>query len=101
GTDLSHDDAVGPHAERVNHELTDVNRASAFYVGGTRFNARHVGLLQAQFRGVFNRDDALVVRDVGGNGVEQGGFSGTRTAADQNVQARLDAAFQKFQHAFG
>ena len=101
GADLSHNDAVGAHTQRVDHQLADVDGARAFHVGRPGFHARHMRLLQAQLGGVFDGDDALVFRDVGGDGVEQGGFAGTRAAADQDVEARLDAAFQQFQHALG
>ena len=73
----------------------------AFHVGGPGFHARHVRLLQPQFGRVFDGDDALVFRNVGGERVEQRGLTGAGTAADQDVEARLDAALQQFQHAFG
>ncbi len=95
------DDAVGPHTEGVDDQLPDVDRADAFHVGRARFHARHVRLLQPQFGGVFNGDDALVFRNVGGERVEQGGFAGAGASADQDVQARFDAAFEQLQHAFG
>ena len=60
-----------------------------------------MGLLQAQFRGVFNGHDALVFRNVRRDGVEQGGLTGAGAAADQDVETRFDAAFQELQHAFG
>ena len=99
--DLAHDDAVGAHTEGINHQLPDVNRARALDVGGPGFHARHVRLLQPQFGRVFDGHDALVFRDIGGKRVEQRRLAGTRTAADQDVQARLDAAFQQFQHTLG
>ena len=73
----------------------------ALDVGRAGFHARHVGLLEPQFGGVLDGHDALVFRDVGGESVEQRGLTGAGAAADQDVQARLDAALQQLQHALG
>ena len=86
---LAHDDAVGTHTQGVDHQFADVDGAVAFDVGRARFHARHVRLLQPQFGGVFDGDDALVFRDVAGERVEQRGLAGAGAAADQDVQARL------------
>ena len=90
--DLADDDAVGPHTEGVDDQLADVDGADAFHVGRTGFHARHVGLLEPQFGRVFDGDDALVFRNVGGERVEQRGLTGAGAAADQDVEARLHAA---------
>ena len=52
-------------------QMRAVNGAVAFDVGGPRFHARHVRLLQPQFGGVFDGDDALVFGDEAGERVEQ------------------------------
>ena len=39
---LADDDAVRPHAQRVNHQLPDMDRPVAFDVGGPGFHSRYV-----------------------------------------------------------
>ena len=78
----------------IDHQLTDVDRARAFHVRRTRFHARHVGLLQPEFRRVLDGHNALVFRYVARKRVEQRRLTGTRAAADQDVQPRLHAALQ-------
>ena len=77
---LTDDDAVGPHAQRVDHQVADVDGAVPFDVGRPGFHARHVRLAQPQFGGVFDGDDPLVLRDVGGEHVEQGRLAGAGAA---------------------
>jgi hypothetical protein len=101
GADLANDDAVGPHTEGVDHQLADVNGALALDVGRAGFHARHVGLLQPQLGRILDGHDALVLGNVAGERIEQRRLSGAGSAADQDVEARLHAALQQFQHSFG
>ena len=89
---LTDDDAIGAHAQGVDDELPLLHRALAFHVGRTRLEARHVLLPQLQFRGVFDRDDALVLGDEAGQHVEQRRLTGAGAAADQAVETSFDAA---------
>ena len=57
--DLAEDDAVGPHAQRVDDELPLPNGALAFQVGRPALQAGDVLLLDLQFRGVLDGDDAF------------------------------------------
>ena len=98
---LAHDDAVRPHTQGVDDQLPDVDGALALQVGRPRFHARHVRLLQLQLGRVFDGDDALVLRNVAGERVQQRGLAGAGTAGDDDVQPRLDAALQQLQHALG
>ena len=59
--------------------------------GGPAFQPDHVVLLQLQFGGVFDGDDAFVCGNEGGQNVEQGGLAGARAAGDDDVQPGLDA----------
>jgi hypothetical protein len=56
---LAQDDAVGPHAQRVDHQLALADGALAFEVGRPALQAGHVLLLDLQLGGVFDGDDAL------------------------------------------
>ena len=84
---LADDDAFGPHAQAVAHQVAHGDLAFAFEVGRPRFQAHHVRLLQLQFGGVLAGDDALVVVDELGQAVEQRGLAGAGAAGDQRVDA--------------
>ncbi len=62
-TRLTDDDALGAHTEGVPDEVHDRDRALAFDVGGARLQADDVILHEPELGGVFDRDDALVLRD--------------------------------------
>ena len=68
---LADDDAVGPHAERVAHQVADGDRALALDVGRPRLQPDDVLLLELQLDGVLDGDDPLAVRDERRQHVEQ------------------------------
>ena len=86
--DLADDDAVGPHAKRVAHEVADRDLAATLDVRRARLESHDVLLLQLQLDGVLDRDDALVARDERGEHVEQRGLAGAGTARDEDVHLR-------------
>ena len=96
---LADDDAVGPHTQRGADQLALVDAALFVQIGRAGFELHHVPLLQLQFGGVFNGDDALVFGDEARQRVQRGRFAGTGSARDQDGGLRLDARRQKFQHA--
>ena len=57
--DFADHDAVGTHTQAVDQQFALPDRAVAFDIGRTRFEARHVRLLQLQFGRVFDGDDAF------------------------------------------
>jgi hypothetical protein len=61
--DLADHDAVGTHAERVSHQVADVDLAAALDVRRARLQRHDVVLAQLELCRVFDRHDALVVRD--------------------------------------
>ena len=61
---LADDDAVGTHTQRVANEISLRNFTTAFDIWRPGFQSDDVWLLQLQFGRVFNRDDALVFRNV-------------------------------------
>ena len=83
--DLAHDDAVGPHTQRIAQQLPLVDLAAPFQVRGARLQPDHVRLLQLQLRCVLDGDDALVMRDHAAQGVQQRGLAGAGAAGDQDV----------------
>ena len=57
------DDAIGPHAQAVAHQVALRDFAAPFDVGRARFQSHDVRLLQLQLGRVLDRDDALVCRE--------------------------------------
>ena len=90
--DLADDDAVGAHAQRVADQVADGDPALALDVGRPGLQADDVLLLELEFGGVLDGDDALAVRDQPGEGVEQGGLAGAGAAGDDDVELGPDEA---------
>ncbi len=95
---LADDDSFGTHTQGVAHQVGGGDRPLAFDVGRPGLQPHDVVLLQLQFRGVFDRDDAVGVGDEAGQRVEQRRFAGARAAGDDDVQPGLDGAFQEHHH---
>ena len=88
--DLADDDAVGAHAQRVADQVADGDLALALDVRRAGLQPDDVLLLELEFGGVLDGDDALVLRDQPGEGVEQRGLAGARGAGDDDVEAGPD-----------
>ena len=66
---LADDDPVGPHAQRILHEVADANHgAAALDIRRTRFEPDDVLLVEQEFRRVLDRHDALAVRECSSKG---------------------------------
>src|SRR5579872_2759752 len=98
---LADDDAVWTHTKTVDQQLSLSDCALSFHVGRTRFEAHDVLLRQLQLGGIFNRDDAFVLRNVLRQDVEEGRLAGAGTAGDQNAQSRAHCRGQQFHHLGG
>ncbi|MNV51303.1 hypothetical protein D3C71_1433480 [compost metagenome] len=61
---LADDNAVGPHAQRIAHQLADIDMPSALLVGGPRLQCHQVIMVQPQLGRVFDGDDPLTVRNL-------------------------------------
>ena len=99
--DLTNDDAVRTHTQAVDQELALINGALAFDIGWTSFETHHVFLVELQFGGVFDGNDALAVGQIGREHVEKRGLSSAGTAGNQNVEARFNAALKELEHGRG
>ena len=75
---LADDDAVGPHAQRVADQIALRDLAASFQTGGAGFQPHDVRLLQLQFRGVLDGDDALADIDQPRQRVQQRGLARSR-----------------------
>src|SRR4029079_10304079 len=95
---LTDDDSIRPHTQTVTHEVGRLDLALAFDVGRAGFEADDVILLQLKFGRVFDRDDAVFVRDEAGERVEQRGFTGTGTARDDDVEVGLHGPLEQHHH---
>src|SRR5262249_21730116 len=71
----------------------DVRRAS--------LEPEDMPLVELQLGRVFDRDDALAVRNRGRDGVKERRLSGTRTARDEAVQLCLNAAREEVDRLLG
>ena len=100
-THLADDDPVGPHAQRVPHQLADGDLTLALDVVRARLEPQHVTLVQLQLGGVLDRDDALVVGHRRGQGIQERGLAGAGAARDQDVQLGADAAAEKVHRGLG
>ncbi len=83
---LADDDAVGAHAQGVAYEVADGDAAVALDVGRARFEADDVRLLELEFGGVLDGDDALALGDEPGERVQQGRLAGARRPGDDHVE---------------
>ena len=81
GAHLAHDDPVGPHAERVLHQLALRNLAPSFDVRRARLKPDHMLLLKLELRRILDRDDSLAPVDEGRNRVEHRRLARERCAA--------------------
>ena len=79
--DFAEDDAVGPHAKGVAHQVALRDFAGAFDVWRPRFELDDVLPLQQQFGRVFDRHQPLVGRDEVREGIEQRRFAAAGAAA--------------------
>ena len=57
--------------------------------------------MSCKFGGVFDGDDALGIRDVAGEHVEERGFAGAGAAGDDEIEAALDHGGEQFEHGLG
>ena len=70
-THLAHDDAVGAHTKRVDHEVALADRALALDVRWPRLESDNMTLTHHELGGVLDGDHALESRDEAGEHVEQ------------------------------
>src|SRR5579872_784146 len=95
---LAEDHAVGPHAQRVFHQIALPDFALAFDVGWPRLHAADVRLLQLQFGGVLDGEQAFFFGNEGGQRVEHRGLARTGAAGNDHRDARLHGGRQHLRH---
>src|SRR5438093_287644 len=100
-TALADDDAVGPHAQGVPHELADGDGAPTLDVRRPRLERDDVLLAELELGGVLDRDDPLVVRDEGREDIERRRLARAGAARHEDVQARFDAGLEEVEHLRG
>ena len=62
-TALTNHDAVGTHTQGVDQQVANRDATLALDIGRPRFESHDVRLTQLKFGCIFDRDDALVLRD--------------------------------------
>ena len=87
---LAHDDAVGPHTQRVDQQQPLGHLARALDVGRAGLQPDHVGLAELELGRVLDRDDPLGGRDERRQDVEQRRLAGAGAARDEDVEPGLD-----------
>jgi hypothetical protein len=95
------DDAVWSHTESIANEVCCGHAATSFDVWRSGFEAEDVFLLELEFGGVFDGDDAVIIGDEAGEGIEECGFSGASSAADDDIEACFHGAFEEHDHFGG
>jgi len=86
-TDLTEDDAVRAHPQGVADQVAGFHLAMPFGIGRAGFEAHHMGMAQLQFGYVLDGDQAFMGVDQLAEDIEQRGFTGTGTTADQDIAA--------------
>ena len=94
-SDFSDDDAVRTHAESILHKVSDRDRPLALYIRRTGLERHDMRLLKAELGGIFDGDDAFIGGDEGRKYIQRGRLTGAGTAADHDVQLRLDTGAQE------
>ena len=84
---LADDDALGPHAQAVAHEVAHGDLALSLEVRRAGLQAHHMRLLQLQLGRILAGDDAFVVVDVAREAVQQRRLARARAAGDDDVAA--------------
>src|SRR5688572_22830084 len=92
------DDAIGPHAQAVAHEIADGDHTLAFDIRRPRFERYEMRRVELELRRVFDGDDAFAARNEIREDVEERGLARARAAGDHDVLAALDADLQEFEH---
>ena len=95
---LADDDAVGAHTQAVDQQLPLADRALPFDVGRPGLQAHDVFLRELQFGRVFDGDQALVLRNVLRQDVQERRLAGAGAAGDQDADARAHRRGQHFHH---
>ena len=92
--DLTDDDAVGPHAQSVPHEVADAHLALPLDVGRPCLERDDVLLVELQLGCVLDRQDPLAVGDEARHHVQERRLADARAARDQDVQLPAHAALE-------
>ena len=98
---LADDDAVGPHPQRVDHEVTGRDLALVLDVGLASLETDHVVLIEDQLGGVLDGHDPLGVGDRLTHRAEQGGLARAGTARHEQVLAHAHHVVEEAHHVLG
>ncbi len=92
---LPDNDPVRPHSQRVAHQIALTDLPASFDIGRAGLQGEDMGLLQLEFGGVLDGDDALAGVDHARERVEQRRLAGAGAAGDDDVQAAVRDDFQE------
>ena len=85
---LAHDEAVGPHAQRLLDEPAQRHLAGAFEARLPPLERDEVRSVDGELEGLLDGDDPVIRRAGGDERAQQGGLAGMRRAGDQDAASR-------------
>ena len=74
-THLAHHDSIRTHTQTVDHQLPLPHGTLSFDVRRPSLKPHYVFLLKLQFGGIFDSDDAVGIRNITGEHVQQRGLT--------------------------
>lgn len=95
------DDTIRSHSKRISDKVSGGDSSTSFDIWRSCFEPEYVVLLELEFCGVFDGDDAVFVGDEAGEGIEQGCFSGASAAGDDDIESGFHCAFEEHDHFGG
>src|SRR5438552_3692209 len=98
GAAFADHDAVGPHPQGVDDEVSDGDRAAPFDVGAPRFQRDQVALAELQLSGVLHRHHPLRVRDEVREDVEGRRLARPGSAADHHAAPGPNTGADEVRH---
>src|SRR5947207_6057340 len=95
---VADDDAVGPHAQAVAHQVALRDLTASLDVGRAGLQPAHVGLLELELSRILDGDDPLLIRDERGQAVEERRLPRARAAGNEDVEPRAHHGAQHRHH---
>ena len=95
---FTHDDAIGPHAQRILDQIPDGDGPAPLGIGGPRFQRHQVRMHQLQLGRILDRDQPLTHRNQVRQHVQQCGLARACAARDDDALVLLHTDAQEFHH---
>src|SRR3546814_6314973 len=86
------------HPQGVADQVADIDAAAVFEIGGASLESDQMGMVQPQFGGVFDRDEAFAFGNAVGKNVQQSGLARSGAAGYHDVLAAAHTQVQELGH---